>query len=70
VYHEGTDSRNQGPEIYRVYYSTEHPTLTTGAVIHRVPKMKGPRVLLRIRSGDETFNDLIHKINQGTFFNL
>ena len=70
VYHEGTDSRNQGPEIYRVYYSTEHPTLTTGAVIHRVPEMAGPRVLLRIRSGDETFNDIIHKIDQGTFFNL
>lgn len=70
VYHEGTDHHNPGPKIYTLFYSTEHPTLTTGAVIHRVPEMKGPRVLLRIRSGDETYQDLIDKINKGTFFNI
>jgi len=71
VYHEGTHRRDDdGLEIYRVYYSTKHMTLTDGKVMHRVPKMSEPRVLLRIRSGDETYDDLIHKINKGTFFNL
>ena len=70
VYHEGENMKDPGPEIYRVHYSTEHLTLTTGAVIHRVPEMSGPRVLLRIRSGDETYQELIDKINKGTFFNV
>ena len=45
-------------------------TLTDGKVMHRVPKMSEQRVLLRIRSGDETYDELLDKINKGTFFNL
>lgn len=68
IFHEGDDFRNPGPEIYRLYYSAEHPTLVTGKVIHSVEEMKAPRVILRIRSGDETYEELIAKINAGNFF--
>tara|TARA_B100000524_G_scaffold140239_1_gene70316 strand:- start:246 stop:863 length:618 start_codon:yes stop_codon:yes gene_type:complete len=71
VYHKGSHrKKDDGPEIYRVYYSTKHMTLTDGKVMHRVPKMSEQRVLLRIRSGDETYDELLDKINKGTFFNL
>ena len=70
VYHQGHNHRKPGDEIYRVYYSTDHPTLTDGTVIHRVPCIQAPRVLLRIRSGDETYNELIDKIDNEQFFNL
>ena len=70
IYHEGTDHRNPGPKKYILHYSTEHFTLTNGAYIHRVPETSGNRVLLRIRSGDETYEEIVDKINKGTFFNL
>ena len=57
-----------GSETKNVSGTTTHNT--TGAVIHRVPEMSGPRVLLRIRTGDETYQELIDKINKGTFFNV
>ena len=64
---EGDDFRNPGKEIYKVYYSTEHPTLVTGKTIHSVEKMKDYRVVLRLRSNGETFKDVMEKHDNNQF---
>ena len=64
---EGDDFRNPGKEIYKVYYSTEHPTLVTGKTIHSVEKMKDYRVVLRLRSNGETFKDVMKKHDNNQF---
>ena len=64
---EGDDFRNPGKEIYKVYYSTEHPTLVTGKTIHSVEKMKDYRVVLRLRTNGETFKDVMEKHDNNQF---
>ena len=64
---EGDDFRNPGKEIYKVYYSTEHPTLVTGKTIHSVEKMKDYRVVLRLRTNGETYEDVMKKHDNNEF---
>ena len=64
---EGDDFRNPGKEIYKVYYSTEHPTLVTGKTIHSVEEMKDHRVVLHFRTNGETYKDVMEKHKKGEF---
>ena len=64
---EGDDFRNPGKEIYKVFYSTEHPTLVTGKTIHSVEKMKDYRVVLRLRTNGETYEDVMKKHDNNQF---
>ena len=69
TFHEGDDFRNPGSVIYKLYYDLDNPTLVNGKVIHSVETMKKERVYLRIRSGKETYKDIIEKINNNVFIN-
>ncbi len=64
---EGDDFRNPGEMIYKVHYSTEHPTLVTGKTIHSVEEMKDYRVILRLRTAKTSFQSAIDKCNSGNF---
>lgn len=67
TFHHGDDYKNPGAVIYKVYYDTNNPTLVNGKVIHSVETMKNKRVYLRIRSGEETYKDIINKIHNNVF---
>ncbi len=64
---EGDDWRNHGDMLYKVHYSTEHPTLVTGKAIHSVEEMKDYRVILRLRTAHTSYESAIKKCNEGNF---
>ena len=69
-----TKFRDLDKERYLEYtykYSTQHPTLSNGMVIHGVDKLPPDqtRVYLRIKILKETYADVVSKLEKGVFIN-
>jgi hypothetical protein len=65
----GDDYKNPGHMMYKLYYSTRHPTMVSGKVIHAVEEMKERRVVLRIRTDDEDYESMRDRYKSGVFVN-
>lgn len=65
-YHHKYDWTDDDIE-YNHYYSAIHPTLFNGMAIHGVPTITKERVYLRIKVLGETFDEVVAKLQAGTF---
>tara|TARA_R110002074_G_scaffold125215_3_gene262221 strand:+ start:1428 stop:2084 length:657 start_codon:yes stop_codon:yes gene_type:complete len=57
-------------KLATIHYSKQHPTLTNGKRIHSVDEIKQHRVMFRIKTTQETFDEVRVRYEQGKFINV